>query len=97
MFHILDQDSLIPLPIESETFIQRQAVIHFLRIWEGVLVQMSGLMLVTVLAFNTSFLRVELEFYVQSLLSRMTIEIIKTFQIAGPSSVEIAAIVSKLN
>lgn len=71
MFHILDQDSLIPLPIESETFIQRQAVIHFLRIWEGVLVQMSGLMLVTVLAFNTSFLRVELEFYVQSLLSRM--------------------------
>lgn len=38
MFHILDQDSLIPLPIESETFIQRQAVIHFLRIWEGVLV-----------------------------------------------------------
>lgn len=71
MFHILDQDSLIPLPIESETFIQRQAVIHFLRIWEEVLVQMSGLMLVTVLAFNTSFLRVELEFYVQSLLSRM--------------------------
>lgn len=71
MFHILDQDSLIPLPIESETFIQRQAVIHFLQIWEGVLVQMSGLMLVTVLAFNTSFLRVELEFYVQSLLSRM--------------------------
>ena len=71
MFHILDQDSLIPLPIESETFIQRQAVIHFLRIWEGVSVQMSGVMLVTVLAFNTSFLRVELEFYVQSLLSRM--------------------------
>ena len=71
MFHILDQDSLIPLPIESETFIQRQAVIHFLRIREEVLVQMSGLMLVTVLAFNTSFLRVELEFYVQSLLSRM--------------------------
>ena len=71
MFHILDQDSLIPLPIESETFIQRQAVIHFLRIWEEVLVQMSGLMLVTVLAFNTSFLRVELEFYVQSSLSRM--------------------------
>lgn len=68
MFHILDQDSLIPLPIESETFIQRQAVIHFLRIWEEVLVQMSGLMLVIVLAFNTSFLRVELEFYVQSLL-----------------------------
>ena len=73
MFHILDQDSLIPLPIESETFIQRQAVIHFLRIWEEVLVQMSGLMLVTVLAFNTSFLRVELrlEFYVHSLLSRV--------------------------
>ena len=71
MFHILDRDSLIPLPIESETFIQRQAVIHFLRIWEGVSVQMSGVMLVTVLAFNTSFLRVELEFYVQSLLSRM--------------------------
>lgn len=71
MFHILDQDSLIPLPIESETFIQRQAVIQFLRIWEGVLVQMSGVMLVAVLAFNTSFLRVELEFYVQSLLSRM--------------------------
>lgn len=71
MFHILDQDSLIPLPIESESFIQRQAVIQFLRIWEGVLVQMSGVMLVAVLAFNTSFLRVELEFYVQSLLSRM--------------------------
>lgn len=71
MFHILDQDSLIPLPIESETFIQRQAVIQFLRIWEGVLVQMSGVTLVAVLAFNTSFLRVELEFYVQSLLSRM--------------------------
>ena len=29
MFHILDQDSLISLPIESETFIQRQVVIHF--------------------------------------------------------------------
>ena len=58
---------------------------------------MSGLMLVTVLAFNTSFLRVELEFYVVFTISNVLIEIIKTFQIAGPSSVEIAAIVSKLN
>ena len=101
MFHILDQDSLIPLPIESETFIQRQAVIHFLLIWEEVLVCLGAN--VRTHARHSS----RLQYFVFArrarvlctvfTISNVLIEIIKTFQIAGPSSVEIAAIVSKLN
>ena len=98
MFHILDQDSLIPLLIESETFIQRQAVIHFFA-------DMGRSLGANVRTHARHSSRLQYFVFARRArvlctvftISNVLIEIIKTFQIAGPSSVEIAAIVSKLN
>ena len=98
MFYILDQDSLIPLPIESETFIQRQVVIHFFADMGRSLgtnvrthARHSSRLQYFVFARRARVLRTLFT------ISNVLIEIIKTFLIAGPSSLEIAAIVSKLN
>ena len=98
MFHILDQDSLIPLLIESETFIQRQAVIHFFA-------DMGRSLGANVRTHARHSSRLQYFVFARRArvlctvftISNVLIEIIKTFQIAGPSSVEIAATVSKLN
>ena len=98
MFHILDQDSLIPLLIESETFIQRQAVIHFFA-------DMGRSLGANVRTHARHSSRLQYFVFARRArvlctvftISNVLIEIIKTSQIAGPSSLEIAAIVSKLN